>query len=288
MKKVAIAGCISFDKINNIDSLGGITYNILSLSLDKELKIFPVTYIGKDIKKEFISLIPPNVDLKYVIEIEKTNRNVLHIYNNERFEFITTYSPEIDIDTLKSINEEIELILINPVMGWEFSYETLKKIKELKFPLKMLDVHSLTLGIRENGERFKKILQREEREILIESFDIIQMNMQEYYALVHKTFPESLQSFPDDRIIIVSDAEKGASIYHNKKLEHYISKKPEKKHIIGAGDIFSGIFISFFLKTRDPFLSIKNTVDVMEKINGDRIIDKINSVKEKFYNISGL
>ncbi len=288
MRNVGIAGSISYDKIGNIESLGGITYNLLSLALDRRIKIFPVTYLGKDIKKEFMSLMTPNIDLKYVIEIEMTNRNVLHVYNNERYEFITPYSPEIDISLLENMDEDIELILINPVMGWEFKYETLNRIKELKIPFKMLDVHSLTLGIKENGERFQKMLEKEESRILIENFDIIQMNMREYYALVHSFFPEGIEIFPDDKIIIVSDAEKGAYIYNKKRLEHYVSKNPEKKHIIGAGDIFSGIFISFFLNTKDPFLSVKNTVEILERINGDSILDKINSIKEKYNYLSGI
>lgn len=288
MKNVAISGCVSYDKIGNVFSLGGITYNVLSLSLDKEIEVFPITYIGKDLKEEFLSLLSSNVDLKYVIEIENTNRNILHIYNNERYEFITTFSPEININMLTKIEEEIEFILINPVMGWEFSFETLKEIKKIPIPSKMIDIHSLALGIKGNGERYQKVLRPDESEILIDSFDIIQMNMREYYAMVQKKFPVGIEYFGPEKIIIVSDAEKGAYIYNNKKLKHFSSSNPSKKHIVGAGDIFSGIFISFFLKMKDPFDSVKNTVDVMERINGDTIIEKIDSIKEKYFKIIGL
>uniref|UniRef100_A0A7C4YBI2 Carbohydrate kinase PfkB domain-containing protein n=1 Tax=candidate division WOR-3 bacterium TaxID=2052148 RepID=A0A7C4YBI2_UNCW3 len=288
MNNVIVSGAISYDRIDNIYSLGGITYNILSLSLDKNINVFPVTFIGKDIKEEFVELMEVNVNLKYTIEIEKTNRNVLHIYNDERYEFLTTFSPEIEIDMIKKVREQSRLILINPVMGWEFNLQTLKEIRNLDIPYKMMDIHSFALGTKENGERFKRLLNDDESETIKESFDIIQMNMREYYAFVHKDFPEGIDYFPKEKIVIVSDAERGAYVYHDRKLEHFSSKNPLKKHIVGAGDIFSGLFISFFLEKNEPFDSVRRSVECMENINGDTILEKINSIKEKFKRLKGL
>ena len=281
--RIGVSGCLSFDIIKlpdfSIQSWGGIAYNILTLSLCTDATIYPITYVGNELKDALFKIFPANVSCECVKISNATNRNTIHVSGENRYEFITPHAPEIDIDMFHCPGK-MEFLLLNPVMGWEFSLETLNQIEQVNAKITMIDVHNLTLGMHKSGERYRIYLDKKLVETILDKFHIIQMNRDEYTSFTGKKYPEGLRNLPERTIFFITLSKDGATVVHRGRWETFKPKIVFKKDIIGAGDISGSIFALSFLKTGDPFLSCERTVRIMEHLKGKTLEEKIESIKQ--------
>jgi len=282
MKRVAVCGSVSYDIVHRkgrvYESWGGIIFNILSLSLDNTLNIIPVTYVGSDRLSALLKILPLNISTKKILISNGTNVNRLHIIDeNNRIEFITPLSPQIELNHLKELSN-VDFLHINPVMGKEFSIQTLEDITKFFSCKKMIDIHSMLLGIDKNGKRYFRNLTAKEEDIIFSYFDIIQMNERESQIIMKGRF-NSFNSFPYSKIILITKGAKGVLVnYKNITVEIGVERK--EGNSIGAGDIFSGAFISMYLKTEDPFESAKFGAKIAsQSIGPNTIQEKIQQIK---------
>ena len=282
---IGVAGCLSLDIIKThsytAKSIGGIAYNILTLCADRDMVVYPITYIGHDLMEEFLKILPENCDRSCIKKCTGDNVNTIHVLGEKRYEFITPMSPKIDIDMLLC-PDTLDVLFLNPVMGWEFTQETLQQINRVKADLKMMDVHNMTLGIGENGRRYRIRLSETTTKTIIENFHIIQMNKEEFFYFTGCQFPEGIKSMPEDKIFFITLDKEGAAVYYNNKLEYYSPQNIYTEDIIGAGDIAGSLFLLNYIKTKDPLFSGKLTVTMMNGLRGKDIISKVNSIKEIF------
>ena len=281
--RIGVSGCLSFDKIESpeftIQSWGGIAYNLLTLSLHKDAEVYPITYVGLDLKESLFKLLPENVSTECIRIANATNRNTIHVLGENRYEFITPYAPEISIEML-SCPGEMELLMLNPVMGWEFSMDTLESIDRVNSRIKMIDVHNLTLGTHESGRRYRISLDKRLVDTILKKFHIIQMNREEYNSFTGKEYPEGLKDLPETIIFFITLASEGATVVYDRRIETFKPQRIFNQDIIGAGDISGSIFALSFLFTGDPFISCERTVRIMEHLEGNKLEEKIESIKQ--------
>jgi len=281
--KIGVSGCLSFDIIKNpefsIQSWGGIAYNLLTLSLCEDAEVYPITYVGVELKERLYKLLPENVSTECIRISNATNRNTIHLFGENRYEFITPYAPEISIEML-SCPGEMELLMLNPVMGWEFSMDTLESIDRVNSRIKMIDVHNLTLGTHESGRRYRISLDKRLVDTILKKFHIIQMNREEYNSFTGKEYPEGLKDLPETIIFFITLASEGATVVYDRRIETFKPQRIFNQDIIGAGDISGSIFALSFLFTGDPFISCERTVRIMEHLEGNKLEEKIESIKQ--------
>ena len=281
--KIGVSGCLSFDIIKSpefsIQSWGGIAYNLLPLSLHRDAEVYPITYVGIELKECLFKLLPENVSTECIRISNATNRNTIHLFGENRYEFITPYAPGIDIEML-SCPGEMELLMLNPVMGWEFSLNTLESIDMVNSKIKMIDVHNLTLGRHENGRRYRISLDRKLVDTILRKFHIIQMNREEYNSFTGKEYPKGLKELPETVIFFITLAGEGATVVYDRRIETFNPNRVFNKDVIGAGDISGSIFALSFLLTGDPFISCERTVGIMEHLKGNKLEEKIESIRQ--------
>ena len=170
--------------------------------------------------------------------------------------------------------------MLNPVMGWEFSTDTLQSIDRVNSRIKMIDVHNLTLGTHDSGRRYRISLDKKLMDTILKKFHIIQMNREEYNSFTGKEYPEGLKDLPETIIFFITLASEGATVVYDRRIETFKPQRIFNQDIIGAGDISGSIFALSFLLTGDPFISCERTVRIMEHLEGNKLEEKIESIKQ--------
>ncbi len=274
--KIAIIGTINLDIIiskkgEQTESLGGILYNVLSLSkVGKDLiEVFPVTYIGFDSKQEFLNLIKqhPNISTNGVVENKKgTNINFLeYSTDNERMETTDFVTDEIDYSMIKPFLSS-DVLLFNFISGYDVSLKTIKKVRKNSNSIIFLDVHSLVLKTNKKRRSFCKVKNWQE---WIKNINIIQMNIKELQYFTNRTWvkkpddgevKETIQMLLNKRlnIVLITSGEKGVYLGYRNKVYFFEQKyRSVVKDTTGCGDIFSSSFLAKYLISNDPFISCK-------------------------------
>jgi len=272
---ITIVGNINRDIImlpegKTTDSLGGIVYNIITLAEGGSnlIKIFPVTFIGKDEKQELDKLIRhyPNVLTPGVIEtFEGTNVNYLRYTDlNEREERTQYFTGEITYEMIEKFLD-VDVVHFNFISGYDVSLDTIMKVRERTNALIFLDVHSLVLK--------KEITQRHYRYIAqwkdwIKGVDIIQMNITELFYFTcnpindRKKEMDGIKNIVKTllkegiKIVIVTEGERGVYLGYEENVYFFRQKyRYATRDTTGCGDIFSSAFLTKYLTTHDVFIS---------------------------------
>ncbi|HVP36976.1 MAG TPA: PfkB family carbohydrate kinase [Terriglobales bacterium] len=252
-------------------SFGGILYNILPLVLwaPKNLVISPVCNLGSDIYSKVLSYLKrfENIDLSGISRVQEKNNHVNLFYGRRGFkkEVLKNLVPKIEFSQIEPyLNSNI--FLINFISGFDIDLETLQRMKENAGSRIFMDLHSLILGIKKNGQRFFKapFLWRE----YLKLADIVQMNFKEMQVISesHLKSENEIKAFArhilnlGPGILLVTRGRNGALLYHRKKMKivRYHSSALKVGDLIdptGCGDVFSSGFLLSFIKTADPELS---------------------------------
>jgi sugar/nucleoside kinase (ribokinase family) len=274
--KLTIIGTITRDTITFPDgkkseSLGGIIYNILPLAYlaPAGLSIAPVCNLGADIYDRVLSHLKKfkNIDTSGISRVNANNNHVHLRYDKKwnQSESLENLVPKITLAQIRPFLKS-DYILINFISGFDLDLDVLKKIRAKTKARIFMDVHSLVLGIRKNGERFYKApCQWKE---YLAAADIVQMNLKEMQTLAGKRFNpvRDLAKFArgilslGPEIFILTRGSEGSAVYHrrgNRMISCRTSLFKVKDFLspTGCGDFFTSGFILAYLKTREVTLS---------------------------------
>ena len=240
---------------------GGIFYTVVSLlgqksfddnlflcsSIDKESgELFEAAY--NQIERDFITAVDsiPTVELV----VNKTG---------ERNE---TYSKIGSNLKLPSDLRRFDGILINMITGYDISLSQMKQLRKDFKGLIYFDVHTLSRGVDDNMNRvFRRIEAFNE---WAECVDILQANESELMTLSHNTSEadilNELFSYGIKQIIITK-AEKGATVYFNSGIEikriHKDAIRVNAKNKIGCGDVFGAVYFYNYIKNKNVTLALE-------------------------------
>ena len=266
--RLSVIGTINDDLIisrngERTRSLGGILYNVVALaSLMPEVTIIPVAYCGTDCANRLHRLLSgfENVNLSGLVSMRGgCNQNVLqYVSADRREETLKVSVPEIEAEML-DVCLDAELVLVNFISGFELGLGTMERFRA-KFPRTIhMDVHSMTLGINDQGVRFERNV-TEWRE-WAGLADTIQMNLRE--ASLFTGLEGSLEQLSTavceagPRICLITLGQAGVFAAERSREGLVMRTVPgvrkQVRETTGCGDVFSAGFIAGLMRGGDVF-----------------------------------
>jgi hypothetical protein len=268
--KITVAGSLCYDRLIHpdgcrVEGFGGIFYNLVALSsLGRgEVAILPLSHCGMDRKpelegelREMEGLDPSGI--RY-FDGATESHEIRYRADGSREEIHRNISPPIAIEHLKT-GIDADLILLNFISGCEFSPEDIARMKKLCNCPVFMDLHTLTLGLNENGKRFHRKVKGWEE--WIRAVDILQLNEIEMRSLPpgesgdYRSFSKAVLS-RGVQVVIITRGQKGAILnfaHDNGHSFFVLPGFPQRvvKDVTGCGDTFSSGFIIEYCKTGDP------------------------------------
>jgi ribokinase len=230
-------------------SVSGVGSNIVKAlkTLGDDLYFFSL--IGNDIFKDviFYDLRKEGVDTKYVLPLlERTVQSGI-LYDNKKRKIILDLK---DIQEIKYpinyLEEIINRIDIGIICNINFSRDFLKILRDNR-KIIATDVHVLS-NINDNYNndyiKYSDILFLSNENICGDEKNIMKQLIQKY----------------NHKIIVITMGENGLLIYakENDEIKHFPAVRTrEVVNTIGAGDALLSCFIHYYIKTKEPYYSIK-------------------------------
>lgn len=264
--EIAVLGSLNEDFINHIGkekhSFGGILYNLAALSiLLPDSRVRPVAFLGTNVWPKAARLTQNfrRLDWGSARKLKrKTNRvHLSYLPSGEKREILKYPVPAFAWRMLAPVLCS-DGLLLNFISGWEISPALFKKLRARFSGLIYVDLHSLLLGMKKDGERFSRL--PKDWETFLHA-DFVQMNQKEWELVSGLPFRrENLIHFCNRwekkkwRAVIVTLAEKGAFLVCRDGALTVRScpapnvRNPEQT---GAGDFFSAGFLSAVLQGKD-------------------------------------
>jgi sugar/nucleoside kinase (ribokinase family) len=270
--KILVIGHLCKDVIHPVDepeteSYGGIYYSVATLAslLDPGDRVIPVFGVNTN---EYDLLIGhfheqyPNVDTSGIFPFDDRTNNVHLFYQNKeaRIECSKDISRPIPFDRIKDFLR-VDGILINMISGFDITVETLDDIRmavrERKIPIHF-DYHSLTLGVKDNHERYRRPVANWRRWAFMT--DTVQLNEEEIAGLTveRSTEQQTVGHFLTLGIkgLVVTRGVRGATVFqneHKKVIRHDVEglNVERARDATGCGDVFGAAFHLHVVKTGD-------------------------------------
>jgi sugar/nucleoside kinase (ribokinase family) len=270
--KFLVIGHLCHDVIHPVDepevsSYGGIYYSVATLAalLDHSDRVIPVFGVNtkdydpliKHFKERF-----PNVDTSGVFTFDEPTNNVHLFYKDKqtRIECSKDIAKPIPFERIKNFLK-VDGILVNMISGFDIKLETMDEIRlavrEKDIPIHF-DFHSLTLGIHENFERYRRPISDWRRWVFMT--DTVQLNEEEIAGLPLEPSTEAqtvghLLTL-SVKGLTVTRGERGVSVFsnqHKKVIRKDIDGLPieRSRDSTGCGDVFGAAFHLYFVKTKD-------------------------------------
>lgn len=274
---ITVIGHICSDIIHQPDGtqlkgFGGIFYSLISLAnlVEENTLIFPVFGIGSKDYNNVLDILSKykNIDPSGIFKTDGST-NTVHLYykdNDHRIECSLEIAKPIPFKRIKPYLDT-NMILVNMISGFDITLETLDEIRILvredDIPL-YFDVHSLTLGISEDGKRFRRPVSDWRRWLF--RLHCVQMNEEEAAGLAIESRDEDyiikqITSL-DTNNVIITRGSKGSSLFqdlHKKIQRHDITPASDLKinDTTGCGDVFAAAYCAKYLYTKDVYKSFE-------------------------------
>lgn len=282
--KITVIGHLCLDSIRRADtteaepqSYGGIFFSVATLAnlLGPNDTVTPVFGIGKADYDGLIERLSryPNVDPSGIFKINGPTNQVELVYSSkeERVERSTNI---VDPIPLKKIRPHLDadMVLINMISGMDITISTMDEIRmdvrDNHTPI-YLDVHSLTLGIKEDFTRYLRPVDLWRRWMFM--LHAVQMNNDEAAALtVERLDDEALAKHTlalNSKALLITRGSQGCTAFidnrkHIERTDIPASQSECPADPTGCGDVFAAAYCSRYLECHDVLTSARfaNTV----------------------------
>ncbi|MDI6803600.1 MAG: carbohydrate kinase family protein [Bacteroidota bacterium] len=299
---ITVVGHICLDVIHHADGsqsqgYGGIFYSLAALAniADSNTKIFPVFGIGSKDYSQLIERLSAykNVDTSGIFKTD-SQTNQVHLYyqnHNHRIECSKNIAKPIPFKKIKPYLDT-NMILINMISGFDITLETLDEIRitvrEEKIPI-FLDVHSLSLGINEDGKRYRRLIPDWRRWLFM--LHTVQMNEEETTGLANEKPDEEYLikqiTALNTNNVIITRSSKGCTLFkdENKHIERFDIAGIETERTLdstGCGDVFAAAYCAKYIRAKDEKISTEyaNEVAAMNAtLKSSNEIDQLSKYK---------
>ena len=285
----AVIGTVCCDEIYHpgrhpVFGFGGLYYSLVTLAqlFDSTDSIYPVGKIGEQdfnsVADEFKKY--PAVKMDRAEQYPGRNNKVIlkYVSGAERREFSTHLPKPYTLDHLLPI-PDAGLVILNFVSAIEMSYRTMRALKKrLHVPL-FIDLHSIFLGFKRNGERYYR--RNSDWSIWHRSGDILQMNSDEARLLAGDALADRSQLVAFGKhlvekgasIILITDGIRGSVVIWKKGRRVHYKTIPayfygESLDPTGCGDVYSSAFAYRYLGGAEP----PEAADFAGRVSGVRAV----------------
>lgn len=266
-----VVGHLCFDVIHPangdaVESYGGIYYSVIALSslLGSSDVVTPVFGVNRGDYQALIEHLKQfsNVDPSGIFKFDEPT-NKVHLYYKDqqtRVECSRDIAPAIPYGKIRR-HLSVDGVLVNMISGFDITIETLDHIRlairSHNIPLHF-DYHSLTLGVKENHERFRRPVENWRRWAFMD--DTVQLNEEEIGGLPidglseRQTIGHLLTL--SVKGVVVTRGDRGATLYyseHKKILQKDFEgiKLDHPLDTTGCGDVYGAAFHLQYVKTKD-------------------------------------
>ena len=307
--QLALIGNIVRDEIETFDgksvhSWGGALYNIAVFQklLKQGESLLPVTTVGYDVWDELMEFLSnfDRIDTSALSKSRHRNNKVSlkYIDEQERTEQAKDILPPLELNLIEQALDA-NAILFNFISGFEMKYEHLKKIRAEFEGTMLIDVHSLMLGIDDEGIRFKKTFPEWRK--WLSCFDCVQMNAVEAGLITdsEKQY-DGYTDLADDlvntgtKVVNITLGQEGSYIAyrHDGAIEsdHLEATVTERTvDPTGCGDAYSAAFLIEYMRGKSPLSAartanhiagIKSSVSGIEGLLSKEFDNAINNIME--------
>ncbi len=299
---ITVVGHLCLDVIHHIDrtettGYGGIFFSVATLAnlLPAEDTITPVFGVGKDDYDAFIERLQryPNVVTDSIFRFQGPT-NQVHLYYQDAIERIECSKHISEPIPLKKIRSHLDtdMILVNMISGLDITLETLDEIRmdvrEHHTPIYM-DVHSLTLGIKDDFTRFHRSVELWRRWLFM--IHAAQMNEEEAAILTPEQLDETALAKHtlalNTKVLHITRGEHGCTTFidEHKHLHRYDIGGVDIAGTVdptGCGDVFAAAYCAHYMKTNDIFSSAQfaNKIGAVKaSMSGSGNIDQLASFR---------
>jgi sugar/nucleoside kinase (ribokinase family) len=271
--QIAIIGSINRDEVwdehgNQRRGWGGILYNIAALArfAPARTTILPVARLGSDacgpVGRWLRHL--PQVDSSALVLLDQPGNlcQMRYLDPDRRKERLLHRVPSLSYGALRPALKA-DVALVNFISGNDVAPSALERFRRDFHGIIYMDIHSYLLGRRRDAGRFARRPSGWQR--IISCADVLQMNEIEFATLTDRSAePQTVRAWADDVMtphrcycLLVTLGAIGAfcatrqgSKWH---LRHSCAgRRPRGFDPTGCGDTFSGLWLSAWLKGRDP------------------------------------
>ncbi|MBN2227076.1 MAG: carbohydrate kinase family protein [candidate division Zixibacteria bacterium] len=188
--RIAVIGTINRDTVTLADGTisqgwGGMLYNLRALAAtDSAPDVFPVANVGRDCYADILSEVKRlgrfNTDYLYPVPENNNHCFLTYLDAENKHEILRGGVRPLVWKELASL-PAVDMILVNYISGRDIHPTALSKLRRVFAGPIYIDIHSLTLGKRSNGERYLRA--PSSWPLVISIGDFIQMNRRELALL---------------------------------------------------------------------------------------------------------
>ncbi len=301
--KITVIGHLCLDVIHHPDesetqSYGGIFFSLAALAnlLPGTDTIFPVFGVGEKEYEAFLERLKvyPNIDPSGIHKFSGPTNQVHLFYKEgdaERIECSKHISEPIPWRKIKS-KLDTDMVLVNMISGFDITLETLDEIRLVlrddRVPLYM-DIHSLSLGVRDDATRFRRPLETWRRWLFM--LHGIQMNEQEAEGLTMEDFDETTLAKQilalNTKVLTLTRGERGYSAFiddrkHVRRIDGQGITPDLARDSTGCGDVFAAAYCARYLYSKNitEALEFANRVAAVKaQYPGSVEIDRLNDFR---------
>ncbi|MDH3734612.1 MAG: carbohydrate kinase family protein [Gemmatimonadota bacterium] len=196
MPRLGVVGTMVWDTIHASDGgevapvagWGGIAYALAAAeaALPEDWTILPIIKVGADLREpvdRFLDSLGRVESLDGVLTVPEANNRVELFYHTagRRCERLTGGVPGWSAEEILPLARSCDALYVNFIAGWELELATATAFRaEVEGPL-YCDLHSLMLGVHEDGMRALRPL--ESWRAWLSAFDVVQLNEDELLTL---------------------------------------------------------------------------------------------------------